>query len=199
MPEFSLSLGLHLHHCGVSVLDVLQRFFNSRKQVNNFLLADQDLTVGRKADEGTVGTRGRDTTLYSRGQVLPEVCVQVFEDLVLVLDSLNDGLHHLRAVSARVCFRRWWRQNSSSEMHPSDFCSHQVNAALLTFAFHLQLLVELNGLFFSATKINTVTYTLFITFYFIYTEEIKQNSHYSQHYCHVGQNYTATIPLKMPH
>lgn len=113
MPEFSLSLGLHLHHCGVSILDVLQRFFNSRKQVNNLLLADQDLTVGRKEDEGNVSSQVRVTKAYSRVRVLPEVCVQVFEDLVLVLDSLNDGLHHLSAVSARICFRRWWRQNSS--------------------------------------------------------------------------------------
>lgn len=54
MPEFSLSLGLHLHHCGVGVLDALQRFFNSRKQVDNLLLADQDLTVG--AGKRTRGT-----------------------------------------------------------------------------------------------------------------------------------------------
>lgn len=112
MPELSLSLNLHLHHCGVGVLDVLQRFLNSRKQVDNLLLADQDLTVGRTEDEGPISRCERGTRDYSPGRVLPEVCVQVFEDLVLVLDSLNDGLHHLRAVSARIGFRRWWRQNS---------------------------------------------------------------------------------------
>lgn len=47
MPELSLSLDLHLHHGGVGVFDVLQRFFNPRKQVDNLLFADQDLAVGR--------------------------------------------------------------------------------------------------------------------------------------------------------
>lgn len=134
MPELSLSLGLHLNHCGVGVLDVLQRFLNSRKQVDNLLLADQDLTVGKLGGGGRgegQQTSARHQSLQSRVRVLPEVCVQVFEDLVLVLDSLNDGLHHLSAVGARVRFRRWWRQNSSSSTRPSDFCSHQINASLL--------------------------------------------------------------------
>lgn len=48
MPEFSLPLNLHLHHYVISVLDALQGFFNSWKQVNDFLFADQDLTVERK-------------------------------------------------------------------------------------------------------------------------------------------------------
>lgn len=47
MPELSLSLDLHLHHCVVSVLYALQGFLNSWKQINDFLFADQDLTVGR--------------------------------------------------------------------------------------------------------------------------------------------------------
>lgn len=37
--------------------------------------------------------------------LLPEVGVQIFEDLVLVLDGLNDGLHHLGAVTAHIWFR----------------------------------------------------------------------------------------------
>lgn len=52
MPELSLPLDLHLHHCGVGVFDVLQRFFDPRKQVDNLLFADQDLTVGRMEDGG---------------------------------------------------------------------------------------------------------------------------------------------------
>lgn len=70
MPEFSLSFGLHLHHCGVGVLDVLQRFLNSRKQVNDLLLADQDLTVGRKEDEGKVSRRAPDIRASSQGSYL---------------------------------------------------------------------------------------------------------------------------------
>lgn len=72
MPELSLSLGLHLNHCGVGVLDVLQRFLNSRKQVDNLLLADQDLTVGkgwgeRGEDEGKVSRQVPDTKASNRG------------------------------------------------------------------------------------------------------------------------------------
>lgn len=128
MPEFSLSLGLHLHHCGVGVLDVLQRFLNSRKQVNNLLLADQDLAVWGEGGERGRGegqqTSGRHQSLQWRVRVLPEVCVQVFEDLVLVVDGLNDGLHHLSAVGARIRFRRWWRQKSRSSTLPSLIFVH---------------------------------------------------------------------------
>lgn len=44
MPELSLPFDLHLHHCVVSVLDALQSFLNSWKQVDDLLLAEQDLT-----------------------------------------------------------------------------------------------------------------------------------------------------------
>lgn len=43
--------------------------------------------------------------LSSMGGLLPEVCEQIFEDLVLVLDCLDDGLHHLRAVAAHIRVR----------------------------------------------------------------------------------------------
>ena len=50
MPELSLSLDLHLHDRVVSILDALQSFLNSWKQVNDLLFADQDLTVGTRPD-----------------------------------------------------------------------------------------------------------------------------------------------------
>lgn len=53
VPELSLPLNLHLHHCGVGVLDVLQCFFDPWKQVDNLLFADQDLTV----EDGGRGAR----------------------------------------------------------------------------------------------------------------------------------------------
>lgn len=54
MPELPLSLDLHLHHGVVSVLDALQSFVNSGKQVNDLLFADQDFTVGvRQIRENT--------------------------------------------------------------------------------------------------------------------------------------------------
>lgn len=43
--------------------------------------------------------------LSSMGGPSPEVCEQIFEDLVLVLDCLDDGLHHLRAVAAHIRVR----------------------------------------------------------------------------------------------
>lgn len=46
-----------------------------------------------------------DTKTWATVGLSPEVGVQIFEDLVLVLDSLNDGLHHLGAVAAHVWFR----------------------------------------------------------------------------------------------
>lgn len=54
MPELPLSLDLHLHHCVVSILDALQRFLDARKQVNDLLFADQDLTIGRSKHGGDV-------------------------------------------------------------------------------------------------------------------------------------------------
>ncbi len=57
MPELSLSLDLHLHHCVVSILDALQGFLNSWKQVNDLLFADQDLTVGRSQDRARINVQ----------------------------------------------------------------------------------------------------------------------------------------------
>lgn len=54
MPELSLSLDLHLHHCVVGVLDALQGFLYSWKQVDDLLFADQDLAVGRKRQRADV-------------------------------------------------------------------------------------------------------------------------------------------------
>lgn len=45
VPELPLSLDLHLHHRVVGVLDALQRLLNAREQVNDLLLANQDLAV----------------------------------------------------------------------------------------------------------------------------------------------------------
>lgn len=47
MPELFLSLDLHLHHCVVSVFDVLQGFLYPWKKVNDLLFAIQDFAVGR--------------------------------------------------------------------------------------------------------------------------------------------------------
>lgn len=105
MPELPLSLDLHLHHRVVSILDALQSLLDARKQVNDLLLADQDLTVGRCQDGVNVSVQERGAFSANRRGLSPEVCVQIFEDLVLVLHSLNDGLHHLGAVAAHVRFR----------------------------------------------------------------------------------------------
>lgn len=43
MPDLPLSLSLHLHHWVVSFLDVIQSHFNLREQVNDLLLAAQEL------------------------------------------------------------------------------------------------------------------------------------------------------------
>lgn len=101
MPELPLSLDLHLHHRVVSILDALQGFLDAWEQVDDLLFADQDLTVG--GAETLMTGPGRRRAHEGRG-LLPEVGVQVFEDLVLVLDRVNDGLHHLRAVAAHVWF-----------------------------------------------------------------------------------------------
>lgn len=45
VPELPLSLDLHLHHRVVGVLDALQRLLNAGEQVDDLLLADQDLAV----------------------------------------------------------------------------------------------------------------------------------------------------------
>lgn len=50
MPELSLSLDLHLHHCVISILNALQGFLDPREQVNDLLFADQDLAVGWSSD-----------------------------------------------------------------------------------------------------------------------------------------------------
>lgn len=54
MPELSLSLDLHLHHRVVSILDALQGLLNAWEQVDDLLLADQDLTVEEEEEEGGV-------------------------------------------------------------------------------------------------------------------------------------------------
>lgn len=54
MPELPLSLDLHLHHRVVGILDALQGLLNAWEQVNDLLLAYQDLTVEEK---GRVGVR----------------------------------------------------------------------------------------------------------------------------------------------
>lgn len=51
MPELSLSLDLHLHHGVVGVFDVFQSFIDARKQVDDFLFADQDFTVETNVNE----------------------------------------------------------------------------------------------------------------------------------------------------
>lgn len=56
VPELSLSLDLHLHHRVVGVLDALQRLLNAWEQVNDLLLANQDLTV----EEGGGGMEGEE-------------------------------------------------------------------------------------------------------------------------------------------
>lgn len=48
MPELPLSLDLHLHHRVVGILDALQGLLNAWEQVNDLLLAYQDLTVEEK-------------------------------------------------------------------------------------------------------------------------------------------------------
>lgn len=107
MPELPLPLDLHLHHRVVSVLDALQGFLDAWEQVDDLLFADQDLTVGRGGDINDCGPGrgGWGGGVKARG-LLPEVGVQVFEDLVLVLDRVNDGLHHLGAVAAHIRFGR---------------------------------------------------------------------------------------------
>lgn len=40
MPKLSLSFDLHLHHSGVSFLNVVKRLFNPWEQVDNLLLAE---------------------------------------------------------------------------------------------------------------------------------------------------------------
>lgn len=57
VPELPLPLVLHLHHRGVGIFDVLQRLFDSREQVDDLLLADQDLTGGEEGGEGGGGQR----------------------------------------------------------------------------------------------------------------------------------------------
>lgn len=51
MPELPLSLDLHLHHRVVGILDALQGLLNAWEQVNDLLLANQDLTVEEKGRE----------------------------------------------------------------------------------------------------------------------------------------------------
>lgn len=64
MPELSLSLDLDLHDRVVGILDAFQSFLDSREQVDDLLLAEQDLAV--RGDEVrqkstcsvTIGGRG---------------------------------------------------------------------------------------------------------------------------------------------
>lgn len=156
MPELPLSLDLHLHHRVVGVLDALQSLLDAREQVDDLLLADQDLTVRGRSQDGLALALAwacrSEVGVGGGGGLSPEVRVQIFEDLVLVLHGLDDGLHHLGAVAAHVRFGRWRDTNATlTPTHSTRSCSELINA-FLTFAFHLQLLVELNRLFFSATK-----------------------------------------------
>ena len=64
MPELPLSLDLHLHHRVVGVLDALQSLLDAREQVDDLLLADQDLTArgeepGRVSVSVSVGVQER--------------------------------------------------------------------------------------------------------------------------------------------
>lgn len=52
VPELPLPLDLHLHHCVVGVLDALQGLLNAWEQVNDLLLANQDLTVEEREEGG---------------------------------------------------------------------------------------------------------------------------------------------------
>lgn len=56
MPELPLSLDLHLHHRVVCILDALQGLLNAWEQVNDLLLAYQDLAVEEEEEEE--GRRG---------------------------------------------------------------------------------------------------------------------------------------------
>lgn len=110
MPELSLSLDLHLHHSVVGVLDALQGLLDAREQIDDLLLADQDLAVGARSRMdlcrgSVILTAERWFSLGGGGCLSPQVRVQVFEDLVLVLDRLDDGHHHLRAVTAHIRLR----------------------------------------------------------------------------------------------
>lgn len=66
MPELPLSLDLHLHHRVVGILDALQGLLNAWEQVNDLLLANQDLTVeekGRELGEALLWKRHRVPTV----------------------------------------------------------------------------------------------------------------------------------------
>jgi len=72
----------------------------------------------------------------------PEVGVQVFEDLVLVLDRLDDGFDHLRAVAAHVRIRGCGRSQTTRLNRPKKdalntktICKHKKGPLLLHLIF----------------------------------------------------------------
>lgn len=75
--------------------------------------------------------------------------VEVLQDLVLVLHRLDDGLHHLRTVAAHVRLRRWQDAHRGRVgLRVMGFCrdaGQLKKGKSLTFALHLQLLVEIDG------------------------------------------------------
>lgn len=70
MPELSLPLDLDLHDRVVGILDAFQSFLDSREQVDDLLLAEQDLAVGgdevRQKSTCSVTIGGRGTKEFIR-------------------------------------------------------------------------------------------------------------------------------------
>lgn len=97
MPELPLSLDLHLHHRVVGILYVLQGFLNAWEQVNDLLFANQDFTAEEiRSDQIRMRQLKAGSAAAGRHlRLSPEVGVEILQDLVLVLDRLDDGLHHL--------------------------------------------------------------------------------------------------------
>lgn len=176
MPELSLSLYLHLHHSVVGVLYTLQGFLNSWKQVNDLLFADQDLTVGKSQHGADVNIQHCGSLKYQMSRerlkrISPRVldsylrCVYrslrtlswfwtvwmmafTISELSLLTsgsgaereDKINCWSHTLHSFPPKI------------QIHLLKWCHDSISWTFLTFTFHLQLLVELNRLFFTAMK-----------------------------------------------